>query len=461
MPVGTLLLYVVIAGAILVTLAGVALVVAFVRHQGRHAARQTARREAARHAAAHATRATAAAAAATAKVGLHAPLVDALESASRALDRARVAWAEAAVDADAPSPAARHRALAEAVLLGAFWLVAAAGEWQFTAARLGGILGDPNAGASAQALSGLTAGIFVAAASTLMGTFLAAADHAPSPFILPAHRRPLRRVALAGLVGIALSSATLTIASLEAAAGVDDEVLLLTFWVSFVALVVLGTLVCGHVALRPLALLTLATAAWILWLPLRVALLVLRLVHVHREASAVRAAQDAAVAAQDAQTALDTLHESTVDDDAPSPLTVLAALAARVAPFLTHRRACPHRAAVTEVVPQGTRADLTAVAPVTLGQAEADPTSATPATAPVSAAYVPPGGTGPVDAVPFQAHDAPDHAYADHDEDKDEVASSANPICPAPMQVDIPAPLTTAGDTRADRDGHAGQRPAA
>jgi len=338
MAIGTVLLLM-IAGLA----AGVAMVaaafplVAAAQERRRLAAVRAARARA--HAAAAAIagvgqQATMAKAVCAARIEAGVPLCAAIDTAITALDRARVAVAYAAVgllpthrgawkgqavtsgtapdavcDGDGERRAWAQTALGvavDALLLTGFWLVAAIGEWQFTAARLAGLLGDASGGADAPALSALSAAIFVAASATFAATlaFCAPATQVGGPALITvAHRRPLRRAAAAGLAGVAIASAALTIVSLEAASGVDDEVLLLVFWGAFVVFVVLGALVCGHVALRPAALLITAALLGLTSLPLRGGRLMLALAGAQARAAEVRAAARVEVARSEAEAA--------------------------------------------------------------------------------------------------------------------------------------------------------------
>lgn len=182
-------------------------------------------------------------------------LIDALAAGSAAVGGRARGWVRAAVAESASAPG---RVAAEIVALFVFWVIAVVSEFTFTVARIGGIDGDPNAGAGAGSISWATGLVFVASVSTFMGVLLATADRAS--FIPRARQRFFTWVAGLGLVGVALSSASLTIASLEASGGVEDDPLLFLFWVSLMILFV-GTVICGHVSVAPLALLLMSGLA--------------------------------------------------------------------------------------------------------------------------------------------------------------------------------------------------------
>jgi len=200
------------------------------------------------------------------------PLVEALQAGSAVLGGRAASWAR---DALGDTGAAPSRAVAEIVVLFLFWIVAVIGEFTYTVMRIGGIDGDPNASGGGGGLSWATGLVFVASISTYMGVLLATADHAC--FIPRARQRFFERVAKTGLVGVAVASASLTIAGLEAGSGVEDDPLLIVFWISFMVLVVMGTVICGHVSVGPLLLLVMAGLARGLEGGLRGAALLLRL----------------------------------------------------------------------------------------------------------------------------------------------------------------------------------------
>jgi len=182
-------------------------------------------------------------------------LSDALAAGSAAVGERARGWVRAAVAESAGTPS---RVAAEIVALFVFWVIAVVSEFTFTVARIGGIDGDPNAGAGAGSISWATGLVFVASVSTFMGVLLATADRAS--FIPRARQRFFTWVAGLGLVGVIISSTSLTIASLEASGGVEDDPLLFTFWVSLMILFV-GTVICGHVSVAPLALLLMSGLA--------------------------------------------------------------------------------------------------------------------------------------------------------------------------------------------------------